>query len=134
MRHIKWFDDYDTGIEDIDTEHRRLAEHLNEFFATCDSSCEPAVMVRILETLLRETQRHFAHEEEIMAKVGFPGLDGHRVGHTALIDELHDTIDSFRAGVTAELTAKTTQMLEDWLLHHILNEDKKIGKHTGAID
>jgi len=134
MRTIKWADDYNVGILEIDEEHRALADGLNTLFSICDNGCADSLIIDSLENLLTQTQRHFAHEEAIMRKVGYPGHDDHRAQHGNLVAEMEQIIEKYKSGVTSDLNAETMQLLEDWLLHHILIEDKKIGRHTGAID
>jgi len=134
MRTIKWSDDLSVGIEEIDEDHQKLVKYLNDLFAACSVGQGPAVLRETLCQVQRYTREHFAHEEDYMRKVGFVDLQSHRTLHAELISELDDLIDEFEHNADHDLSNKTMQFLEDWLLHHILIEDKKIGRHTGAID
>jgi len=134
MRTIKWNSDLAVGIEEIDDDHRKLIKYLNDLFAACFAGQGPAVLKDTLCLVQRYTREHFTHEEDIMRKAGFPGLDEHRTHHAELVSELDDLIEEFEHGADHDLSNKTLQFLEDWLLHHILIEDKKIGRHIGAID
>lgn len=134
MRTIKWNSDLAVGIDEIDEDHRKLITYLNDLFAACFAAQGPAVLKGTLEAMQRYTREHFSHEEDVMRKVGYPGLEEHRAQHAELISELDDLVDEFEHGADHGLSNKTLQFLEDWLLHHILIEDRKIGRHTGAID
>lgn len=134
MKTIKWTHDLEVGIEDIDADHKMLLGYINDLFIACAASQGPAVLSKTLCQVQRYTREHFVHEEDLMRKMGFPGLDEHRSAHTELVSELDDLIDEFEAGASHDLSNKTLQFLEDWLLHHILIDDKKIGRFNGAID
>lgn len=134
MRTIKWNSDLSVGIESIDAEHQELITYLNDLFAACSVGQGPAVLSKTLCYVQRYTRVHFVHEEDVMLKMGFPGLEHHLELHAELVSELDDLIDEFEKGANHDLSNKTMQFLEDWLLHHILIEDKKIGRFIGAID
>lgn len=134
MRTIKWNSDLSVGIEEIDRDHQKLIKYLNDLFTACFAGQGPAVLKDTLHQVQLYTRQHFTHEEDVMRANGYPRLEEHRALHAELVSELDDLIDEFEAGGDADLSYKTMQFLEDWLLHHILIEDKKIGKHAGAID
>jgi len=134
MKAIQWSDDLSVGIEEIDDDHHRLIQCLDDLFTACSAGQGPAVLKKILASLMQYTREHFSHEEDVMRKVGYPNLEDHRAAHAELVTELDDIIEQFAINNSHELSNKTLQFLEDWLTHHILIEDKKIGKFIGAID
>lgn len=133
MKSIKWNLDLSVGIEEIDEDHRRLIKCLDDLFTACSVGQGPQVLTDILQRLQQYTREHFSHEEDYMQKVAYPGLEEHRVLHTELVSELDDIIEQHKLGDTHELSNQTLQFLEDWLTHHIMIEDKKIGKFLGAV-
>lgn len=134
MKSIKWSRDLSVGIEEIDEDHQRLIKCLDDLFTACFAGQGPSVLKGILGRLMQYTREHFSHEEDVMQKMGYPGLENHRAEHAALVTELDDIIEQYEITNSHELSNKTLQFLEDWLTHHILIEDKKIGKFIGAID
>ena len=134
MRVIHWNQDLCVGIEEIDEDHQTLVKYLNELFVACAAGQGPAVLKSTLENVKAYTRTHFAHEEDVMRKVKYPGVEEHLRDHAFLISELDDLIEAFDQEPNHDLSNKTLQFLEDWLLHHILEEDKKIGRFMGAID
>jgi len=133
MRTIKWNSDLSVGIDEIDEDHQKLIKYLNDLFTACFAGQGPVVLKDTLQQVQLYTRQHFSHEEDVMRASGFPGLEEHRAQHAELVSELDDLIDEFEAGGDMDLSYKTMQFLEDWLLHHILIEDKKLGKYIGAI-
>lgn len=134
MRNITWDSNYALGVEDIDEEHKQLIHYLNDLFAACFAGQGPAVLSETLCHVQQYTREHFAHEEDYMRKVGYPDLQAHCDMHAELVSELDDLIEEFEHGADHELSNKTLQFLEDWLVHHILIEDKKIARFVGTID
>jgi len=134
MKTIKWNSDLAVGIEEVDSEHQKLIVQLNTLFEACFAGQGPAVLGNTLCEMQKYVREHFVHEEDIMRKAKFPDLTEHRKLHAELVSELDDLIDEFEMGANHDLSNKTMQFLEDWLLHHILIEDKKIGRYIGAID
>jgi len=134
MKTIQWTRDLEIGLPEIGDDPKTLLTYLTDLFLACAASQGPAVLKNTLGLVQLYTREHFVLEEDLMRKMGFSGLDEHRSAHTDLISKLDDLIDEFNTGASHELSNKTLQFLEDWLLHHILIDDKKFGKHVGAID
>lgn len=134
MKAMKWGDELSVGIEEIDDDHRKLVKCLDDLFTACFAGQGPQVLAGILLRLHQYTREHFVHEEDVMRQIGYPGLEEHRALHAELVSELDDIIEQHKMGGSHDLSNQTLQFLEDWLTHHILIEDKKIGKFVGAID
>lgn len=133
MKVMKWGPELSVGIEEIDEDHRQLVKCLDDLFAACFAGQGPSVLTEVLERLKRYTREHFSHEEDFMRKVGYPDVEEHRAMHAELVSELDDIIEQHKRANGHELSNQTLQFLEDWLAHHILIEDKKIGQFLGVI-
>jgi len=134
LRTITWNRDLAVGIEDIDSDNRQLIQQLNDLLAACFVGQGPAILGQTLCMMQRYTRDHFFREERFMRKSGFPGYASHQDLHAKLIVDLDDLIEAFEFNPDHDLSIKTMQFLEDWLVQHIFIEDKKIGRHVGAID
>lgn len=130
---IRWSDELTVEITGIDSDHKHLVQHLDTLFSACQAEQGADVMKKHLLALQRDTREHFAHEEDFMSANSYPQLHEHRAKHAELISELDDLLDEFDFSPAAELTQKTLGFLQQWLLQHILVEDKKIGHHMGAV-
>jgi hemerythrin len=95
MEQLKWSPTYETGVAEIDQDHRRL-------FALADaiydgvSKRDPTVTAKQVQGFIDACKTHFAWEENVLARAGFPGLEGHKVYHTSLLakaDELRKVCD-----------------------------------------
>ena len=125
-------DEYLTGIEFIDNEHRRLFEIAEQTYQLKNEefiSDKYDQIKALLEELKDYTQMHFAHEEEYMQSIGYKKLFTQKVQHQAFIDWLEeqnlDEIDSEFENQDA-VVDNILKYLTDWLIHHILETDKQI--------
>ncbi len=125
--YISWKDDYEIGIPDIDRQHMRLVELINKLYMAMEVGTADETG-KVLQGLIEYTVSHFADEEQLQERHGYPGLDGHRKLHTELVAEVLGYVKRFQAdepGVEANLM----WFLKDWLLNHIRMQDAKIAKH-----
>lgn len=120
-----------TGIELIDGEHRRLFEIANELY---ELKCEEFIpdkydnIRHILEELRDYTLTHFEHEEEYMKAIGYKRMFTQLTQHNALRETINnwdlDAIDENQDETIEEMLG----LITDWLVNHILSQDKLIGK------
>lgn len=124
-------DEFMTGIELIDGEHRRLFEIANELY---ELKCEEFIpdkydnIRHILEELRDYTLTHFEHEEEYMKSIGYKKMFTQLTQHNALRETINnwdlDAIDENQDEAIEEML----RLITDWLVNHILSQDKLIGK------
>ena len=127
---------YKTGIELIDSEHRRLFEIIkeaNELIHAEFLHDKYDEILRILNELRNYTETHFNDEEEFMEKINYPELEAQRKAHSAFIEKLvninfaeFDEIDNNQQNYLLELI----NYLLNWLSNHILGSDLKIGEYV----
>lgn len=124
-------DEFLTGIEQIDNEHRRLFELADELYTLKHEQFIPDKYdnIRDILTELRDyTNTHFEHEEEYMKSIGYTRMFTQKVQHDELREIIHgwdlDAIDENQDAAIDEMLATIT----DWLVNHILKQDKLIGK------
>lgn len=122
-------DEYLTGIEAIDKEHRRLFEIAEELYQLCQNELvydKYDQLVAVFNELKDYTHLHFAHEEEYMESIQYKKLFTQKIQHNAFCEKL----DSLSLDEMDENQSKTIEDLltfvTDWLVHHILETDKQI--------
>lgn len=120
-----------TGIEQIDTEHRKLFEIADRLYTLKHEEFIPDKYDNIREILceLRDyTMTHFEHEEAYMMSIGYKKMFTQKSQHDALRELINDwdldAIDENQDEAIDEILKTVT----DWLVNHILNEDKLIGR------
>ena len=116
-------DEYLTGIEFIDNEHRRLFEIAEETYQLKNAEFIPDKYDQI-KNLLNElkdyTVMHFSHEEEYMQSIGYKKLFSQKTQHEAFINWLEEYENQ------DDVIDNILKYLTDWLVSHILYTDKQI--------
>jgi diguanylate cyclase (GGDEF)-like protein/hemerythrin-like metal-binding protein/PAS domain S-box-containing protein len=112
-----------TGVKIIDDQHRQIVQMVNDLNRSLEEGRDDAELKRLFGALLAFTASHFATEEALMARHGYPQMDEHKTQHENLVHELQEIAAEFSQG--AEL--RLLQSIKDWLLGHIQHADKPLG-------
>jgi hemerythrin len=111
----------------IDRQHQRLAA-LGTVLAGCVRHHRPSRAV--LTAFLRATERHFASEERLMHRVGYPDLAGHQALHLGVLREITATRRLVAEG--GQLHRRHIDAIEGWLAHHIDAADRNLVEFLSA--
>ena len=125
MRKIEWKSSYEIGHTLIDTQHQALVELINKLLMEEKGSSKSS---DLLVDFMKYAQEHFVQEEEIMAKLNFPELELHKTQHLGyILKGMEFANKSLRNH--PKLHTETLTYMKEWLLTHILSEDKKIATY-----
>lgn len=120
-----------TGIEQIDKEHKKLFAIAEELYQLKHEEFIPDKYDNIRAILIElkaYTMTHFDHEEAYMESIGYKRMFTQKVQH----DQLREVINSWNLDAIDEnqddAIDEMLQTVTDWLVNHILNQDKLIGK------
>lgn len=123
-------DEFRTGIEEIDNEHKKLFEIADRLYEMMINEFIPDkydYIVEVLNELKDYAATHFKHEEEYMMSIRHKKLISQKAEHDEFIEKLEaydlDEIDENQRKVILELL----DFLNEWLINHILKSDKQIG-------
>lgn len=131
MAVIEWEDRFSVGIAEMDEQHKRLVGLLNTFNQALSEGRGKAALYDVLMSLIEYTKQHFRDEEALMEAKGYPGLEEHRQEHKELTGQVVDFAREFNAG-NKTITIGLMHFLRDWLVNHIMGEDKKYGDFITA--
>ena len=120
-------------VEQIDDEHRRLFQIINETLALLAQTEDVTpVSKNLLKNLTDYAATHFAHEEAYMEQIHDPELPLQRKEHAAFAKKIADfQIDDSSPQAAKQSLQELLQYLVRWLYHHILSSDMMIGKLSG---
>ena len=121
-----WSEDLSVLVPEMDAEHHKLIGIINDLYDSMKSGKSKEALGNIFSDLLDYTKTHFKDEENLMMKVGYPGLQDQMAQHKVLIDGVKEKLDKFNAG-TLFISVELMGFLKDWLTNHIQNSDKKYG-------
>ncbi len=130
---LTWNDSFLTGIERIDQQHRVLVNTLNEAHARLGESPNREMLNDITRNLLSYALYHFETEESLMLESGYhevaPGDDErHHAEHRAFSKTVVDLRNGIKDGRLVG-REELISFLSNWLVNHILNNDKKLGAY-----
>ena len=128
-------DEYLTGIPEIDREHARLFEMAEETYQIAKQEFIPDKYDQIqtlLEELKEYTILHFEHEEEYMESIHYKKLYTQKIQHEGFRRKLEELtrLDSIEGDQEDQdkVIDDILKFVTDWLVSHILHNDKLIGK------
>lgn len=127
---IVWDSSFETGITEIDTQHQRLVEIINNLVDGVGHASKET-LTDIIRQLKEYAQYHFKTEEGIMERSGYADLDEHRFEHQTFVDQLL-LFDLDVILATEGLAWDMLHFLRVWLTNHILQVDKKFSASLGT--
>ena len=126
---VAWKEEYRTGIEKIDQQHRKLFEIAGRAYDILkDQFCLDKYdrIVEIIEELKDYTIYHFNFEEEYMQSIGYTRLFSHKVQHEEFIDKIR-SVDLTKIDYDQDkYLVDLLDFVLGWIDGHILGTDKLI--------
>lgn len=124
MTSYQWKDGFNTGIDEIDQQHRLLLKHLNDCHLKVSTGRRSEIGRELLDGLKRHAVMHFRLEESLMRAKGYPKLDHHEQQHKYFESQILEFENEYAEG-TGRISATVLAFLRDWFLKHILEQDKE---------
>jgi len=129
---INWQDDFNTGVQEIDEQHRILVKTLNEAATKLASDNSQAQALGITKELLAYALYHFETEEALMQQYHYQQQDElmmqqHLKQHRSFSRQVLAVREQLFAGKEVD-TAELLDFLYQWLVNHILKTDQALAK------
>jgi len=126
---LGWKDDYAIGVALIDEQHKHLFQIGNSIYTLLEDKVlidKYDKIIPILQDLKEYTKYHFQTEEEYMIQSRYPKFLTHKVDHDDFINKIEEVeltdIDADQEKYIREILV----FVFDWILEHILKNDKLI--------
>jgi hemerythrin len=119
-----WNDTYKTGINTVDTQHKKLVDLINELHDAMTKGQGNQALGKIMNELVNYTVTHFSAEERMMKQAGYADFDAHKKIHdefTAKVRQMQKDLEGGRKMMSLQVST----FLKDWLSGHILGTDRK---------
>ena len=120
MALLVWLPELDTGIDEIDKQHRRIVEYINTLHELRTTPDREA-LGEVIGEMVDYTISHFAFEESLIESAGYLFSGPHKKVHELFTRRVSELQSRFDAG--EDVTAELHGMLSRWLFNHIRNED-----------
>ena len=132
---IEFDDNLLTHVEEMDKQHVRLVELLNNVYELLKEGKREEAFEFFERELLSYVEYHLSEEEKFMEKIGYPELDKHRKVHDMFRREVYNLASYMEEGDPKAFREALSYAL-GWLYNHIAKTDKKYGiyaKEKGLI-
>ncbi|BEP28003.1 bacteriohemerythrin [Helicovermis profundi] len=127
---IKWKETYSVGYELFDEQHKELIRLINkvEKLLKDKDIDEDSLFDNIngvFTEILDYTVYHFKSEEDVFKEKGYKNQKEHEESHKIFVENVLDLVGTFDTeSETRDIAFKIYNTLVEWLIKHILGEDK----------
>lgn len=121
MALIEWQADWNTGIDEIDVQHRRIIHYIDQLGRIAESGKADDIRL-VMDGLVDYTITHFDYEEELQARARYPFLKAHCMEHKIFRRKIERFVQ--RANHGEDVVSELLGVLESWLIHHIKQDDQ----------
>lgn len=136
MQAFVWCASFETGIIEVDDQHKRLIELTNTLGTELtESGMQSERMEEVLTDLISYARQHFEDEEKLMVAkhVDRRHIDKHVKEHNSFLEYvLMLTGEQMKQGDKSG--QKVFEFLTHWLAFHILGSDQIMAKQMGQIE
>lgn len=122
MATIEWKPAYSVGVEQLDEQHQKLLQLINDLSPENPEEGAKQSFV-VLNELVRYVQKHFTTEENLMQAHAYPGLPEQQQEHEAFTEKLFELNQKMTAS-GGEILPELTLYLKDWYISHVLGTDQ----------
>ncbi len=133
MGFYTWSDKFNVHFEEMDRQHQRFFELLNQMYEYNERQDRtPEQIDQLFKDLFDYAMVHFSKEEQLFEQIGFPEKAQHKAQHQyfqKLLLELRR--EHFQEVKTVPLSV--FHFMRDWLLSHILEADQHYGEYIRKV-
>lgn len=126
MSPIQWKSEYSVNVKEIDEQHKIFVDILNELSAAVNSSNHQKLkddLDNIFKRLTHYAAYHFATEEKYFDQLDYPQAPEHKEAHLEFYAQIMELLERYHES-KLEITEEVLTFMENWLTHHILEQDK----------
>lgn len=132
MSFLKWNEELSVGIPSIDEEHKALVQHFNALHEAVHLGAGEMALKSVIDGMITYIVSHFGHEEAFMRATDYPGFKQHKEEHLRIWRHVMTIDEKAKGGVTDDLANEVLAFLKDWIMGHVLYDDRAMGEHLKA--
>jgi hemerythrin len=122
MALITWDASLSVGLVEIDQQHQKLVQIINDLHESFTKVSSKETLAKIIKGLVEYTVIHFGNEEWYFVKFGYPDTPAHKKQHQEFVHKISDFNRSFQEGRLL-ISMEILDYLKSWLIHHIMGTD-----------
>lgn len=120
---LDWTDELSVWIPEIDAEHQHFIQLVNELNEAIVARMDIDVVKQRMRTIQEDAVAHFAHEEALFKRWGYPAAEEHVKKHAQAIQFFHKIVDGFKDNMTDYEWIEAGLKVKQVLIEHLLTED-----------
>jgi len=124
MAYFEWNADFETGIKEIDNQHKKMIGYVNELVSSIHDGNGNETAGKLLLNLIEYTKTHFMLEEKAFYRFEYYDIERHTKEHVEFIKKIMEFNEANKRNEIL-LGNKLSTFLIDWVKNHILYEDMK---------
>ena len=130
-----WNENFTTGIEEIDVQHKKLVDLLNTLVGHLAFNGDAPALNQIFDELKTYTVVHFTDEEKIWKKyfANDPWGEWHKTAHNDFIAKVLEIKAKETTETFDQVIEEIVSFLTHWLALHIIESDKRMAKVVLAM-
>ncbi|MBU6370628.1 MAG: hemerythrin family protein [Patescibacteria group bacterium] len=121
---IVWSNIYSVGVKEIDDQHKRFFDLINQVGASAGTPEAVAMLPDIFRQLFAYAEYHFATEEKYFDLFKYEDADNHKKEHRHYEETVGKMKSRHDAG-DAKVAKDLAEFMGNWLRDHISYSDKK---------
>lgn len=136
MSSFKWSSAYLTGILNVDNQHKRLVELVNQMGdGLSENTLDQPMLISIFHSLSNYAIYHFEEEEQLMVDKGVDNrhINTHKKQHKNFVEDVAHLFQKASIDNHAQME-NILDFLIHWLAYHILGIDKLMAKQIAKIE
>jgi len=115
------------GIASIDAQHQELVDLFNEFDHCIKTDASQEIVDSIVQRAIACANAHFEHEEDLIARTGYPGADDHKFRHRHMRMEFATLVgDAVAIKAHDPVTLLHLKDMRAILMDHIAGPDREL--------
>ena len=121
---MKWRDDYATGVQRIDEDHKMIFKMAEDFRSALDEGRGGTVYAVLLDALRLYCDGHFGFEEQCMETYRCPVAQRNKEAHVGFLETLSGFKQRYAAsGYDRTDARRLVDTVDQWLDNHICRID-----------
>jgi hemerythrin-like metal-binding protein len=130
---LKWKPEYSVSEPELDSHHIMLFGILNTVYENVMNSLEIENVIPAIDRLSEYAKYHLVAEAQHMKEMGYLDIDAHIEEHRQFMHKLELLKNNYH-GNNLEVTQELIILLGEWLLHHVLTEDRKYSTFSPIVN
>lgn len=129
---LEWSNEFSVKNAYLDNQHKQLFQYVADAYnLTKNGAKNKESLLLLINKILEYSKEHFRDEESYMQRINYPLLKKHKESHQKMIATIHKIRANL--GDSQKDSIEVYSFLKNWLLNHILQEDKKIEAYRSRL-